>query len=442
MMPWADVLRAGLVAVLAVLAASALRTAVGGRGRWPWALLLAPYLTPALLVGYAYSSFALSLIHYPALNAAWYAVLLWLRLAPVACLVLCFAPHPLTAAARHCRLLSHGTVDWRFRWQAGGGVAPVVAGALVFILAFGEFELASLLNIRSWTVRIFDGHAGGLPLAQSLRLAAGPFAIEAMVLALALCLLARHHWNGGLGTTGAPAAPSRRWLSVVGWCLLVAANLAVLLLPAVTVLHGTAQGWRVLAVNFALGREIVTSLAFGGVAALVAYALAPRRWWTALAVSTPGLLGPLVLALLLGAAVQARLLVPWRDTPVPLCLVLALLLLPPAVLLRSVLRRTALAAAAHAARLLGGRHGRQLLWQVSTRRHVWAIFLLFCWGYLDLTASAILAPVGMAPVSVRLYNLMHYGQTAVLSGMVTAAFAAPLVVLGLALASRRLWMRL
>ena len=48
----------------------------------------------------------------------------------------------------------------------------------------------------------------------------------------------------------------------------------------------------------------------------------------------------------------------------------------------------------------------------------------------------------MAPVTVRLYNLMHYGQTAVLSAMVTAAFAAPFVAMGTVVATRRIWMRI
>jgi ABC-type Fe3+ transport system permease subunit len=62
------------------------------------------------------------------------------------------------------------------------------------------------------------------------------------------------------------------------------------------------------------------------------------------------------------------------------------------------------------------------------RSRFWVLALLFYWAYFDLTASAILAPPGMTPVTVRLYNLMHYGRTAVLSAMVMVSFAVPVVL--------------
>ena len=436
MMPLPEMLRAGLVAALAVgIAAVSLPALAGGR-RAAWFLLLAPFLAPPLLVGYAYSNFSLSLIRHPALNALWYEALLALKLAPVAALALFFAPRPLSAEALHCRRLSHGSADWRFRWRAGCGRAPLTAFALAFLLAFGEFEMASLMNVRTWTVILFDGHAGGLPLARSLQLAAGPFVIELAVLAIVLGLLAGQH------AMPAGGAARRRRAPWAGWCILAAANALLVVAPAIIVLHGTLQGWRVVAENFTLGREIATSMAFGAAAAVAAYALVPRRWWAAVAAGVPGLLGPLVLALLVGAAVQLPPLDRCRDTPLPLAVTLTLLLLPFAVLLRRLLRHTAPTTAVRAARLVGGRAGRRLVWALDTRRHLWAVFLLFCWGYLDLTASAILAPIGTAPVTVRLYNLMHYGQTAVLSALVTAAFAAPLLAAALVAVTRRAWMRL
>lgn len=437
MIPVGDVGRAAAVAAAAGLAGWVWQPLAATGRRGAWILLLAPYLAPSLLVGYAYSNFALALIHHPALNALAYSLLLCLKLAPLAALALHLAPRPLSDSALHCARLAHGSAGWRFRWQAGCARAPLAAFALVLLLAFNEFEMASLMNVKTWTVRLFDAQAGGLPLARTLALAAGPFAIALLVVACVLGLLAGQHWARHAETERAATAAGK-----FAWGLLLAANLLVWGIPAAVVLHGTVQGWRVLATSFALGREIGTSLLLGAVAAAAAYAVAPRRGWAAAAASLPGLLGPLALALLLTAALQTPWLHRWRDVPAPLAIALALYLLPAAALLRQLLRTRGPATAVHAARILGGAEGRQIVWRLATRRHVWAAFLLLCLAYLELTISAILAPTGVTPVSVRLYNLMHYGQTAVLSAMLAAAFAAPALALAAADAIRRIWVRL
>ena len=152
-----------------------------------------------------------------------------------------------------------------------------------------------------------------------------------------------------------------------------------------------------------------------------------------------------MLALLILAAFQ----VPWLraayDTPAPLVVALTLLLLPFAVVLRMLVSATRPGEAAHAARLVAAssdgrvaRGGRRVLWRLEGQGRLAVAFLLFCLGYFDLTASAILAPSQMAPVPVRLYNFMHYGQTAALSAMVFVCFAVPVLIVGLLFASFRL----
>jgi hypothetical protein len=150
----------------------------------------------------------------------------------------------------------------------------------------------------------------------------------------------------------------------------------------------------------------------------------------------PGLLGALVLALLVVGLFQLPGLRWLYDTPVPLVAGLVLLLAPLALLLRWLVRATEHGSALHLARMA---KDRELIWELSTKRKFWVVVLLFCWGYFDLTASAILAPVGMTPVFVRLHNLMHYGQSAVLSAMVLAAFAVPVALVLVAGGGRKLW---
>jgi ABC-type Fe3+ transport system permease subunit len=155
-----------------------------------------------------------------------------------------------------------------------------------------------------------------------------------------------------------------------------------------------------------------------------------------------GLLGPLVLSLVILAAVQWPGIRCLRDTPIPLVITLGLVLLPAAVVLRLALEMTRSGAALHLAMLMPpSRAARELVWKLKTSGKFRAVVLLFIWAYWDLTTSAILAPVGMTPVTVRLYNLMHYGQTAALSAMLCAAFLAPLLVLLAIFGTRRWWAR-
>jgi hypothetical protein len=124
------------------------------------------------------------------------------------------------------------------------------------------------------------------------------------------------------------------------------------------------------------------------------------------------------------------------DTPLPLLLALAILLLPLALLLGAL--RSSPTPALHIARQLGS---RRLLWVMETRPQAAALGLLFCCAWFDFTASSILAPVGLTPVFARLHNLAHYGQTAVLSAMLLAAFAVPVLALMLVGATSRVIVR-
>jgi ABC-type Fe3+ transport system permease subunit len=110
------------------------------------------------------------------------------------------------------------------------------------------------------------------------------------------------------------------------------------------------------------------------------------------------------------------------------------------LVLKRVLELTRHRSALHLAALLPqSRAAADLTWRLSTSGKFWAMVLLYIWAYWDLTASSILAPIGMTPVTVRLYNLMHYGQIAVLSAMTCAAFAAPILIFLLLLGTRRWW---
>ena len=201
------------------------------------------------------------------------------------------------------------------------------------------------------------------------------------------------------------------------------------------------SGFRAVAESFVLADDVIASVAFAAGSALWAWLLGAwlaKRHRAALALALPGLLGALLLALFVLTAFQFPALHPAYDTPLPLLLALTLLLLPFALPLRWLLDVARGDPALHLARLAGS---SALIWRLDTRRRWLAAFLLFCWAYFDFTAGSILAPVGLTPVFVRLHNLAHYGQTAVLSAMFLAAFAAPVAVLLLTAPAARWYAR-
>jgi len=445
-----------------------------------WLLLLAPCLAPPLLAGYAYTGFCHSVPQHSFLKELVYMLLLVFRLVPVAVVALKCLPRSVSREAVHChRMLRsrHGPVLRPFRKHGRRGSRPstgpgtwrgrpalrhalahsrlllrgelgagLVAGALVFLLAFAEFEQASLLSITHWTVALFDAQAGGCRLAESLRLAAMPVACGLLVLVPALRILR--------GLRSAPAAhrplPPPPHTAFWAWGYLALALFGGLLLPAAVVLRGTVEGLAAFFNGFSLQRELAVSLGVALAAAAGTYlAVGPatriargsrRRvaYGTLLvAACMPGLLGALVLALVIQYLFQLPGLSVFYDTPVPLLAGFVLYLFPFAALLSHVLEAGAFDAAGWTARLLGRsphatvrRAGSGLLWRLHHRRRFWLFGLLFFLAYFDVSLSSILAPTGLPPAMARLYNFMHYGRSAVLSAMLCCTVLAAAAAMG------------
>lgn len=428
--------RALFIALLAMAVSAPLSHWLGAqRGRLrvlAWGLVLAPFFTPPLLVSYALSKFAMALLVSSWGHEALYIGVLALKLVPVAVVLRVLSPSSLTAEAWHAFRLLPPTPWWRtmrFRLRAAGH-GPWIVGGLVFVLAFTDFELASLWGIKTWTMRVFDAQVGGYTLGATLQLAAWPFGVQLCV--LTAIALARREWPG------APeeGSPKTNW---VNWVYPAVSASAVCLLPLLIVAGQAVSGIPSLLENFVLGQELGASAAFalGAAAAATAIAVFARRSsMITLVLVAPGLCGALIVSLLLLALFQLPLLRMLYDTPLPLGLALTLLLLPLAFLLGALWLRTS--PALHIARQAGS--GR-LIWELATRPRAIASGILFCWAYFDFTASSILAPNGFTPVFVRLHNLAHYGQTAVLSAMMLAAFATPILVLLLTGITLRLYAR-
>lgn len=428
--------RALFIALLAIAVSARLSRWLmvqqGRRRVFAWALTLAPFFTPPLLVSYAYSKFAMALLVSAWGHEALYLGVLALKLIPVAVVLRVMLPPALSAEAWHAYRMLPPAPWWQmalFRLRAAGH-GPWIVGGLVFLLAFTDFELASLWSIKTWTMAVFDAQIGGYALGATLHLAAWPFAIQLCV--LTAIALSRRELPGVHEDSGAPTG-------VVGWIYPAVASGFVSLIPLLIVASQAMTGIPSLLENFVLGRELGASVIFALIATAAATGIASvarKPSALSLLLVTPGLFGALIVSLLLLALFQLPLLRALYDTPLPLGLALTLLLVPLALLLGALWLRPS--PSLHIARQTGN---RRLMWELSTRPRVIASGILFCWAFFDITASSILAPTGFTPVFVRLHNLAHYGQTAVLSAMMLAAFATPILVLLLTGTTWRLYAR-
>lgn len=437
----------------------------GHRRRWAWCLLLLPFLTPELIVGYAYSNFSLSLIQHAHWNELLYAVLVLVKGVPVGVVMLSFAPPPaLTAEAIHCRIMAIPTgVSAIARWRIRIGLALrgpfrsyLPAWAVVFLLAFQEFEMASLMNLSSWTVWLFDAQAGGMMIMESVKRIALPVAIELCVILPVLFMLVR---NGKLSSSTGSGTHGCGFLqSSAGWSYLTAAAVLACAIPFGILFQGSIQGLPALvsAPGQFVGpvREIGTACsfaAFSGIGtALVTSQLV--RWYQAekrrrpfkmvflACLVVPGLLGSLIVGMLLLLAFQTDGFHVLYNTRVPLYLALFLLLVPRAFFLQMLLSAVGPNEGVFLAQFLQRapqtplrQAGDELTWKLRHRGVFLATALLCYWAYFDLSATTLLAPVGLTPVPVRLYNLMHYSRQLVLSVLTMVAIAVPVAGVFLAM---------
>ena len=463
--------------------------------KFTWTLLLIPFLTPDLLVGYAYGNFSpFPLVRHPWMSELLYGVLLWMKLVPVGAVVMFLTPPaPLTAEAIHCRRLSLAARPKGLSAYAvmlgdfvrGPARRMFPALGLVFLLAFQEFELGALLGITagrvgspvSWTRTLFEGQQGVIDRLAPLKWTVWPMLFDLAVLIPLVWLISRsRHLTAA---TESMRKPVGRIARLSAWCYFATAITLVTVIPLTYVMRESTGGYAALLASreqlSGLSREILVGCAFAGVAAVVAYFLAPvplvpqsgrllfqyphegcdwrvasaTRWalatrqshpfcwlrYFAVLLLIPGLAGSLIVGLSMLYLFQTDWLNPLYDTPAPLGIALVLFLAPRALLLQLLFRAVRPLEAGWLAKLLSrsaADHQRQtagrLLWSIQRSRHYWATALLALWAYWDLTSAAILHPSSMVPASVRLYNLMHYGHNAVLSSMTLLAVAIPLLL--------------
>ena len=418
-------LRAAIIAWLAVYAAArgvrafrSLRASVSGAGLW---LMLATLLLPSMVLGYRFATSR-------ALAGGWTAELLYsalvvMRVVPLAFILVWVSPPAWTAQSSHSfALMGHEAAHRRWLWKLRGWWGEMAAVfSVVFLFAFQEFDLAVCMNARSWTVALFDAQAGGLALSESLRLMLLPLAFECAVLGMLFFRESKH----GRRTAGVQPSDGRGVAPFV--LLLVIAELFILFAGPVMVLSKGLAGIPALLGNFALTREVQNSFLLALVASIAAWLLAGwalKQRIRIAALALPGLLGGLVVSLFILTLFQLPPLHQLRSSPIPILVALVLMLMPAALFVRHLVSCGLHSESAHTAILSGDSRAQ---WLVIKRPGLWGGALLFLQAYGDFTANSLLAPPSLTSAFSRIFNLMHYGQTTVLSAMLFITLAVPVV---------------
>lgn len=464
-----SVAAAALAVPMSVLLSRLVQQATG-RSRFWWMLfVLCPLVAPDLIIGYGYRSFELSLLHRPGLNHCFYFVLILLKFLPAAAVVrICSPPDPVSDAALHCARLidGGGAAKLQHRPLETEWLRRIPVFGIVFLLSMQEFEIASLLQVPTWTVHVFDAQAGGLNLAATLRLLVGPVIVQAIVLVPLLW------WGIVNSSTIVPrwrsagcVSASRRWLGVT------IASLAALLtwaIPLVIVTRSGLSGIGGVLENRVLLRstflDLASAIALAIPCAVLSLILARKVMQVfhnydatqgkfAKAVSSvllllivlPGLFGALAVSIAILVAMQHSPLFELRTTVWPMATALVVFLVPRAIILAVLLPAFRSSESTFLVTLLGKSRDRtrlsnaaNLKWWCECRPMFLVMAVLFYWCLANLTAAAILCPStiplfsfdgNIVPLPVRLYKFIHQGRTAALSVMAVLSVLVPFLFL-------------
>lgn len=415
----------------------------------PWALaaVIAPFLFPELLIGYAYREWAL---RSPRVAELLCLLLLFVRMVPVGVVALLTSPpSSIDEEALHCRwTLLRANPRWVTEWLRvvacywhGPIRRALPALGLIGLVAFQEFELAALLQAASWTDWFIAAKRTGTTQIEMLQRAAWPLLMQLPLLAAII------YWFAAMRSEKNELVPRpmNRWQRTTVWLYLATALTVGCLIPCVIVGWKLPAGLRLLIKQplqwMGLGQEILVASCVSTIAGLATWSCA--CFWTDAnplhrggnavrnLLLLPGLVGSLLLSLVLVNLFQQSWLRPLYDSPIPWTLALCVWLMPRAVLLRLWLDKLTQTEAVHLAEILQtpGLRQSKLLFRLRDQPRLLGMGLLCYWGYLDLSTAVLLAPSGIPSGLVRLYNFMHYNRTEALSAESFVFFGAPLLAI-------------
>lgn len=418
-------------------------------------LILGPFLVPELIVGYTWSLISLKLVQYPLLIELVYSGLVLLKVVPVG--IVCFyisAPSLISTESDFIRKSANSTATqiskvisrWSFfLWKHVLQSIPV--GALLFLLAFQEFEMASLIYRDSWTVWIFDAQARGVSITNTISYLTGPLLIEIGVISGAIYFLSRirnlpqFEWHRS-------EKKAHPFLSILSWGYLVTAFFVAVVIPFSLTGWGGVLALGSLFQNHLQLIETLSECAWGlvygitsGIAAwgLATFFFSSKRSrqikMLGFLFCLPGLCGSLTLGVVMANLFLTESAFWLYDTPLALFFTLILFLFPRAAFLKLMILAPQQNDSLFLVRLLShsknqtqALSGSLLQWNLNGKMQYWSVIILAFWAYWDVTMSSILSPNNTMTSSVRLYGLMHYGQNSVLSALTFLSLCIPVLI--------------
>ncbi len=419
------------------------------------------FFIPPIAVGYGYTTLSYKLLQFPLLHELLYGLIMVGRLVGPGAILLFYLPSSVSEESKHCMCIASGKCSCarflKYLFLSNGWRYTFVF-VFLFLAAFSEFELASMMNIKHWSVSLFDAHAQGISALTALKVNWVPFLLQFIM--IIVLLLSLDPLNRIFDYIRHTMPPESGFSDKKGCCLVffnfyfsnissirfhIASLIFVLcltissLFPLVVILKSAVRGGAEAFLNLWMFQEIFHSLLFATFATLAAYLLTLlcnhfsliKYKIVVLLISLPALIGILPLSLLILQLFQLPQLNMLYNSPLPLLLTLILLALPFMLILRMITDVFMKDESLHSASLLlpfSSRVAAELLWKMQFVKSVWILFFVFTVTYFNFTAATILAPVGMTTITERFYNLMHYGESEKLSATVCVAILIPLLL--------------
>jgi len=404
-------LRASLIALAIVFLAKVISSNInylrGRKKALALSITLIPILIPPLVPAYAFSAFSLNFQTQPIPNEILYFSIMVSRLLPFAVLLLLLTPPPISQSSIICDQLS----NQKNLSNLHKASHILITFLCVFLLAFNEYEIASLMRIKHWTVTLFNAHAGGLVLnlGGSFKMALFPAFTSLLAIIITFNFLRKKKHEGS--TIG-------RKPKFSFFFILLVSSLISWIIPFFIILFNSFEGFHGALTGAWMRKELINStlVTFISTFCCITFAAGIIRISkkSTMLFVLPGLFGALLLGLLFIYLFNLPILDNLKQTVLPLSLALILYGFPIAILMNLFLKQF------HEGTSLT----RELLPSHSQKLIKWETFYIpgfllslpvFCYIWFDLTISSMLAPASFTTVFPRIYNLMHYSENEKLS---------------------------